>query len=105
MVNDLNIWNGFRYEMGDFFNWHEDALPVEEVKSNAANGGLLEHCPLEHVTRIALVLSAFERRYQQIVRAAFMFRVTESATLNGRSTSSDHTGVSQRCSAVRRCVV
>ena len=30
----------FRYEMGDFFNWHEDALPLEEVVGNVANGGM-----------------------------------------------------------------
>jgi hypothetical protein len=28
-----------RYEMGDFFNWHEDALPIEEAEGNSANGG------------------------------------------------------------------
>jgi hypothetical protein len=28
-----------RYEMGDYFNWHEDALPVEEVQADTANGG------------------------------------------------------------------
>ena len=31
-----------RYEMGDYFNWHEDALPMEEIKSNAANGGVAQ---------------------------------------------------------------
>ena len=30
----------YRYEMGDFFNWHEDALPLEEVEGNVANGGV-----------------------------------------------------------------
>ena len=28
-----------RYEMGDFFNWHQDALPEEEVSCSDANGG------------------------------------------------------------------
>ena len=31
-----------KYEMGDYFNWHEDALPMEEVESNAANGGVVQ---------------------------------------------------------------
>jgi hypothetical protein len=30
----------YRYEMGDFFNWHEDALPLEEVEGTVANGGV-----------------------------------------------------------------
>lgn len=37
--------------MGDFFNWHEDALPLDEVAKSAANGGLsisvcLSVCPV-----------------------------------------------------------
>ena len=35
-----DCYSTYRYEMGDFFNWHEDALPLEEVQGNVANGGM-----------------------------------------------------------------